>query len=280
MTTTRDLDGLGYQGTTVVVTGASSGMGEATAGILGDLGAQVHVVDLQEPSVPHAGYYPTDLSQPDQVSTTAGRLRELAPIHFFFSCAGVPPTVGALQCMLINYVGARQLTEAVLPAIADGGGIAIISSEAGIGWKQHLALNLELLAIEDPAEAREWCAAHPEALRDGYTSSKEMLIVWAMHHCIALGSERRIRINCIGPCPTSTAFMDVTIEAMGREYFDRYPYPLLGRMATAEEQAWPLILLNSPLNAVVTGSVLYTDQGFAGGGWTGALDVSNAMPVD
>jgi hypothetical protein len=51
-------------------------------------------------------------------------------------------------------------------------------------------------------------------------------------------------------------------------------------MATPDEQAWPLVLLNSPLNAVVTGTVLYPDQGFAGGGWTGALDVSQAMPVD
>jgi NAD(P)-dependent dehydrogenase (short-subunit alcohol dehydrogenase family) len=44
-----DLDGLGYQGKTVVVTGGSSGMGEATARILGDLGAVVHIVEIQPP---------------------------------------------------------------------------------------------------------------------------------------------------------------------------------------------------------------------------------------
>ena len=43
-------------------------------------------------------------------------------------------------------------------------------------------------------------------------------------------------------------------------------------MATAEDQAWPLILLNSPLNAAVTGTFLYTDQGFATGVFTGAID--------
>jgi len=42
-------------------------------------------------------------------------------------------------------------------------------------------------------------------------------------------------------------------------------------MATPEEQAWPLILLNSSLNAVVSGTVLYTDQAFSGGLLTGAL---------
>jgi NAD(P)-dependent dehydrogenase (short-subunit alcohol dehydrogenase family) len=43
------LDGLGYGGSTAVVTGGSSGMGEATVRILSDLGAHVHVVDISEP---------------------------------------------------------------------------------------------------------------------------------------------------------------------------------------------------------------------------------------
>jgi hypothetical protein len=43
-------------------------------------------------------------------------------------------------------------------------------------------------------------------------------------------------------------------------------------MATAEDQAWPLILLNSPLNATITGAFLLTDQGFASGVYTGAID--------
>ena len=42
--------------------------------------------------------------------------------------------------------------------------------------------------------------------------------------------------------------------------------------ATAEEQAWPLILLNSSLMGAVSGSFLYTDQGFASGVFTGAID--------
>ena len=33
-----------------------------------------------------------------------------------------------------------------------------------------------------------------------------------------------------------------------------------------------------PLNAVVTGAVLYTDQGLAGGLFTGSLDASGIMP--
>ncbi len=266
-----NLDGLGYRGTTCVVTGGSSGMGEAVVRILGDLGATVHVVDIQPPKAPHAAYYPTDLAQPDQVAATADKLGALE-IDFLFPCAGIPPhTLGAQHCMLVNYVGTRQFVEALLPAVKDGGGIAIISSVAGRDWDKNIEQNLELLAISDPREARAWCEAHPEKVRDGYTSSKEMLIVWAQHEAVALG-KRGIRVNCIAPCPTSTAFMDVSVEKVGREFFDAYPYPLLGRMATGEEQAWSLILLNSPLNAAVTGAVLYTDQGYQGGIATGAVE--------
>lgn len=275
-----DLDPLRYRGATVVVTGCSSGMGEATARILAQLGAEVHAVDIKTPSVPHLAFYETDLSQPEQVSATAAALHEIGPVASLFNCAGIPHTFGPLQCMLVNYVGTRQFTDELLPSMADQAGVAIIASDAGMGWQQNLAANLELLAIADPVAARRWCEARPEAIRDGYSVSKEMLIVWAMHRSISLAQERGIRINCIAPCPTSTAFMDPTMEALGEEFFQRYPYPLLGRMATAEEQAWPLVLLNSPLNAVVTGTVLYTDQGFAGGVLTGSLDPSSIMPTD
>jgi NAD(P)-dependent dehydrogenase (short-subunit alcohol dehydrogenase family) len=116
-------------------------------------------------------------------------------------------------------------------------------------------------------------------VKDGYTVSKELLIVYAMNRCVSWGNERRIRVNCTAPCPTNTAFMAPTIAAMGEEYFERFPYPSLGRMATPEEQAWPLILVNSPLNATVSGAVVYTDQGFTGGAFTGAIDVSSIMPT-
>jgi NAD(P)-dependent dehydrogenase (short-subunit alcohol dehydrogenase family) len=50
-----------------------------------------------------------------------------------------------------------------------------------------------------------------------------------------------------------------------KEIVDQAVGPV-GRYSTAEEQAWPLILMGSPRMSYVAGTVLWTD-----GGWNGAL---------
>jgi NAD(P)-dependent dehydrogenase (short-subunit alcohol dehydrogenase family) len=268
-----NLDGLGYSGKTAVVTGGSSGMGEQVARILGELGAKVHIVDIQPPKVAHASFRQCDLSDFAQVRETAKGLADVAPIDFVFPCAGLPPHIkGALYCMRVNYIGTRLFVETLLPSVRDGAGIALISSDAAMGWQGNVAQSLEMLAISDPDEAYAWCEADPDKrVRDGYTTSKEMLVVWVQNKAVELGNTRRIRLNAIGPCPTKTAFVDQSKEIMTDEFIAAWPFPSLGRMATAEEQAWPLILINSPLCGAVTGSFLYTDQGFASGVFTGAI---------
>lgn len=271
-----DLDGLGYRGATVVLTGGASGMGEAAARILGELGATVHIADIAEPTVACASFTRIDLSDPASVDAAAARLREVAPIDFLFPIAGVPPhAVGALACMQINYAGTRQFTEALLPSVPDGGVIGLVTSTAARGWQHHLAENLEIVAL-DPLEVRGFYEAHPDKLRDGYSPSKELLTVWIHQAAIRLAEERRIRINGIAPCATGTPFMEESAKVLGQAFMDNYPHPLLGRMPTGEEQAWSLILLSSPLNASVTGAVLATDQGNVGGTITGALKPSYA----
>ncbi len=60
-------NGLGFAGRRVLVTGAASGMGEATARILGELGAEVHALDVRRPAVPHAAFYEVDLRDPTAI---------------------------------------------------------------------------------------------------------------------------------------------------------------------------------------------------------------------
>jgi NAD(P)-dependent dehydrogenase (short-subunit alcohol dehydrogenase family) len=273
-----DLDGLGYRGARVVLTGGASGMGEAAARILGELGATVHIADIAEPTVACASFTRVDLADPASVEAATAKLHEVGTIDFLFPIAGVPPhAVGALTCMLINYAGTRQFAEALLPAVRDGGVIGLITSTAARGWQHHLAENLEIVAL-DPLDVRRFYEANPDKLRDGYSPSKELLTVWIHQAAIRLAEERRIRLVGIAPCATGTPFMEESAKVLGQAFMDSYPHPLLGRMPTAEEQAWSLLLLASPLNAAVTGAVLATDEGNVGGTITGALKPSYVRP--
>jgi NAD(P)-dependent dehydrogenase (short-subunit alcohol dehydrogenase family) len=272
------LDGLGYRDATVVLTGGASGMGEAAARLLGQLGATVHIADIAEPKVACASFTRVDLADPASVSAATAKLRDVGPIDFLFPIAGVPPhAVGALTCMLINYAGTRQFTEELLPALKDGGTVCLITSTAARGWHHHLAENLEIVAL-DPLDIRRFYEANPDKLRDGYSPSKELLTVWIHQAAIGLAEKRRIRFNGIAPCATGTPFMEESAKVLGQAFMDAYPHPLLGRMPTGEEQAWSLLLLSSPLNAAVTGAVLATDEGNVGGTITGALKPSYVRP--
>ena len=58
------VDVLGYQGASVVVTGAACGMGAATAQILVELGATVTAMDIKPTPVPVARFIEVDLRDP------------------------------------------------------------------------------------------------------------------------------------------------------------------------------------------------------------------------
>ena len=275
-----DLDGLGYRGKTVAMTGGASGMGEAAARLLGEMGARVHIADIAEPKVACAGYVALDLSDPASIDVGVAQLGDIGPIDYLMPVAGLPPHVrGPLHCMLVNYAGTRRFTELMLPQVNDGGSAMLIASVAARNWQQHLEQHLKVAAIRDFEGVKAYYEANPDALRDGYSTSKELLFVWIQQIAPKLARERRIRINCIAPCPVDTAFMAATIPRMPAGFMESYPFPLLGRMPTAEEQAWSLILLASPLNSTVTGTMLYTDQGYAGGLATSVLQPAGSNPA-
>jgi NAD(P)-dependent dehydrogenase (short-subunit alcohol dehydrogenase family) len=124
-------DILGYEGKTVVITGAASGMGAAAAGLLVDLGAAVYALDISEVSASVKQFIKTDMK--DKASVDDAVTQIPAEIYGLFNCAGVPsPPFSALDTMMINFVGLRLLTESLLPRISNGGAVASVSSTAGI----------------------------------------------------------------------------------------------------------------------------------------------------
>lgn len=79
-----------------------------------------------------------------------------------------------------------------------------------------------------------------------------------------------IRLNCSNPGPTDTAMMPRFEDQVGKEFIDSFVGPSK-RRSTAEEQAWPLLFLNSPRSSYIAGEALHTDAGFLGAMITGQL---------
>ncbi len=257
-------DVLGYEGKSVVVTGAASGMGQATAAILADLGAEVTALDIKPTTVSVARSLTIDLRDRENIEQTAAQID--GPIDGLFSCAGLPgPPFSEWDTMLVNFVGARHLAEQLVPKMARGSAISVISSSAAIGWQDHIKTVTGLLETRGFDAAVEWLTANEKKWSwSGYAYSKYVIDVWVGWWYPELGASG-IRINCINPGPTETAMMPAFQDLMGKDTVDQAIGPV-GRYSTAEEQAWPLVCLGSPRFSYVGGEVLWTD-----GGWNGAM---------
>lgn len=255
-------DLLGYTGKNVVVTGAASGMGAAAAKLLVDLGASVYALDIAEVSIPGATALHVDMQDGKAIDTAVAELP--ADIHALFNCAGVPsPPVPAAQTVLINFSGLRYLTECLIPRMGAGAAIASIASTAGMGWKPNLGHVQAFLALDNDLEtAAQWLQNNAESVPDGYGFSKQCIIVYTMSMAGKL-AKKDIRINCIAPSPTDSAFMqkltgEGQIPAEAVELF----LPSNGRYATGADMAGPLVLLNSKIAGFVSGVNLPVDAGY------------------
>jgi NAD(P)-dependent dehydrogenase (short-subunit alcohol dehydrogenase family) len=264
-------DVLGYDGRQVVVAGAATGMGAATVDILLDLGAMVTTLDVKPVHAPVKAALEVDLR--DEASIDAAVAAIDAPVDALFSCAGLPgPPFSDLDVMLVNFVGQRHLAESLVPKMPTGSAIVTIASTAGMGWQQNLATLMPLVTSEGFGGGRAWCEEHPNDIAGGYAPSKQAMNAWVCWRAAALIG-RGIRLNVLNPGPTETPMMpDFERVAGGAEVIDFFTRPI-NRRSTPEEQAWPLVMLNSPRLGYVTGHAFHADGGWFGGIQTGAVEI-------
>jgi NAD(P)-dependent dehydrogenase (short-subunit alcohol dehydrogenase family) len=262
----------------VLVAGGATGMGAAVSTLVTELGGEVHVADVKPVDYPVTDAFATDLRDPASIDAALAGMG--TPIHSIFSCAGVSGApFSPVDVMLINFVGARHLVESAVDGMMpEGSSIAFISSIGGLRWETVLDEILEFLATPDYAGAQRWCEEHRAAAPGqaeqmaaaNYVFSKQAIDVYVQRQAVPL-CHRGIRINATGPGPTMTPLMESTPtwqvfgDMMFKAAMQRDPQ-------TPEEQAPPLVFLNSDAAFGVSGQVLNVDAGYTAGGVMGLHD--------
>ncbi|KAK0650932.1 3-oxoacyl-(acyl-carrier-protein) reductase FabG [Lasiodiplodia hormozganensis] len=243
------------KGKIVLITGAGSGIGRATAVKLHSLGAHLALTDLNLDGVRETHrlcggaqeHYAAklDVSNKDEVEASiAAVLAHFSGrnIDHVFNCAGVNPTSYALTdttdaywalLVDVNLKGTYLVTRAAMPHMtAPGGSFVNVSSICGL---------------------------HPVANQAIYCATKYGIIGFSKSMALELGP-KGIRCNAVAP-----GYIDTPTNAgvvKGPEYVKRMEQGnSLGRLGTPEEIADVVAFLMSAEARYMNGSVVEIDGG-------------------
>lgn len=200
-----------HQNNTIVVTGAASGIGAATARLLAQQGAKVIAVDRNQPAESVGEFIQADLSEQASIDRLIAALPR--GIHGLANIAGLPPTRPAEDVLKVNLVGLKYLTTQLIPRLAEGAAIVNLASLAGIGWPQAVAA-IHASASLDFEGVPAFCAQHGIEGARSYFFSKEALIAWTLQNRWTWRA-RGIRMNCISPGPVDTPILGDFLQTLG-----------------------------------------------------------------
>ena len=171
-----------YAGRRALVVGCYSGMGAATAEIVQLLGGEVHGVDYKQPDAALASFTACDLRDEAQIDAMLAAVGTDWDAVFY--CAGLPQTHPPLDVMRVNFMAMRKVVDAMTAGMKPGGAVAIISSNAGLQFMSHMAEITELIETPDFDAGMAWCEGHLDLVNEGYTLSKEAIIIFTMRRAI------------------------------------------------------------------------------------------------
>lgn len=259
-------DYFGYNGKTVVVTGAASGMGKAAAEMLVDLNAKVYALDWAE-TVPEGieKYIHTDLS--DKASIDAAFAQIPDHVDSFFGIAGVSGARNDfVTTVKIDAISNKYIMEEYLfHRMSKGGSIAIMTSLGGLGWEKEDNQKW----LRPVLEAKGWDAAVAAASAlpfakmpgtFGYPYSK-----LAMNLYIAMQQKtfaaRGIRVNAVLPASTSSGLTGDFEKMAGGEDKLMANNGYATQLAKPCDMAQPIVFLNSDMALYISGELMVVDFG-------------------
>ena len=246
---------LGLEGRVVLVTGAASGIGRATAGQLAGMGARVLASDIDADAGAAAAaalrdaggdvrFVAGDIAEDDTAAAlVAAAVDAFGRLDGAANCAGVGgghastheyPVETWDRIVGVNLRGTWLAMRAEVPALLGGGG-AIVNVASTLGLR-----------------------GSPNA--SPYSASKHGVIGLTRTAAIEY-APHRIRVNAVCPGAIDTPMMDET--------FARFPgfremlvgFVPMGRMGSADEVAAAIVWLLSDAASFVTGETLTVEGG-------------------
>jgi NAD(P)-dependent dehydrogenase (short-subunit alcohol dehydrogenase family) len=242
-------------GKTIIVTGAASGIGAATARLVRDWGGRVIAVDRHEPADAADAFFRTDLSDRAAIDALVAALPEGA--HGLANIAGVPPTRPAAEVLRVNLVGLKHLTLRLVPKLADGAAIVNLASLAGLDWAEALPA---IRASGDLGfdEVKAFCERHGLEGARSYFFAKEALIAWT-HRSRWAWRDRGIRMNAVSPGPVDTPILKDFVATLGARAAAEMA--VMDRPGRPEDIAPAVGFLLSDASAWIRGANLPVDGG-------------------
>jgi 3-oxoacyl-[acyl-carrier protein] reductase len=242
---------LGLAGKIAFITGASRGIGAATARLLAEEGADVVIGYHRSRSAAErtaeevrkasrrAWLVALDVGDPASVTSAMEETTRLVPaIDVAILCAGTNTIRPLLETtaaewdevLRVNLSGTFYVLRAVAPMMRDSGAIVTVSSVAGHTGAAH--------------------HAH-------YAAAKAGIVNLTKSAAKALAP--RIRVNCVAPGLTQT---EMGKQAIGEQDEDYLKQKLLAqRMASPEEIARSIVFLASPAASFIYGATLDVNGG-------------------
>jgi 2-keto-3-deoxy-L-fuconate dehydrogenase len=240
-----------FDGLVAIVTGGASGIGAATAAQLRDRGARVAVLDRSCAAVTETAMLevPCDVSDSASVDAAVAIIAaRLGALDVLINNAGIGAVGDATQnddaewrrVLDVNVVGIARMTRAALPLLLRSDHAAIVntcSAVASVGVPQRALYSASKGAVH------------------------ALTLAMAADHV-----KQGIRVNAVTPGTADTPWVGRLLDqapdpaAAAAALRARQP---MGRLVTADEIAFAIAYLASPLSASTTGTILAVDGGMA-----------------